>query len=318
MVGARRNVYSRLGLRYRRTVRALLVIAAFVPLIAWFTLPLASGSQLPISVVVAGEPMAVFSLEKSGRATLITLPSGVAVAAVYGYGTYSLEALWQLGTIEKKGGQLLSASLSESLAVPLAWYIARRSGEASGIAGLADLKRFFSPGAISRFLTGQYQTNLSLPRLVKLVSSVQGLTPDRLTAIDLRGRDVYRIEELPDGSQRKIIDSAKIDETIGSAMELEEIRREALAVAIYNTTEVPALGNRVARLLSRLGVIVVTTSNETPEVNECEVSGNKAAISTKTARLIIEFYRCRVTEKMGDGRADLELRIGTSYASRFL
>jgi hypothetical protein len=61
----------------------------------------------------------------------------------------------------------------------------------------------------------------------------------------------------------------------------------------------------------------VTVGNDTPEVNTCEVAGSDGALKSKSADVIVAVLGCK--RVAGEGtRADLIVRIGKSYAKRFI
>ncbi|MDO8451881.1 MAG: LytR C-terminal domain-containing protein, partial [bacterium] len=85
----------------------------------------------------------------------------------------------------------------------------------------------------------------------------------------------------------------------------------------YNTTSVPLLAQRVARLLGHVGAVVVSVKNDLEETAACTISGEDTALDSETARFIEVHYGCSHSEEEGDDASDLTVRIGSSYASRF-
>jgi hypothetical protein len=99
--------------------------------------------------------------------------------------------------------------------------------------------------------------------------------------------------------------------------ENDVLRKEGLSVALYNTTSVPALGNRASRILTNAGILVVTVGNDEPAISQCEVAGSAKPLSSKTAAYMLGIFGCRKIVLQEGTRADLTIRLGSDYAKRF-
>jgi anionic cell wall polymer biosynthesis LytR-Cps2A-Psr (LCP) family protein len=265
--------------------------------------------------------MIVASWNEADRVlTLISFPSDIAAEGTHGYGTYSLAAFWRLGEIDKKDGTVLVESVSEALGIPVTGYIGPKTGEFSfGDEALVSAKSIFSLKHVFGVIGGRYRTNIPLKQFIDLAWLLNFSRPDRVNTYDFTNNTARVAQDsvLPDGSIVRILDPQRVDNQLKTVFEDESVRRESVTVAVYNTTTMPSLGNRMGRLLANIGVSVVTIGNDTPETDACTVAGSDETLKSKSAQVIVAVLGCkRVT---GDtSRADLVIRIGKTYAKRFL
>jgi hypothetical protein len=293
-------------------MKRLFVIVLILTLGVWIFFPRAKNPYGRETYIIVSDPMMVASW--SGRdhvLTLLSFPADIAAEGTHGYGTYSLAAFWRLGEIDKKDGTVLSESLSEALGIPIDGYIGSKTGRTLS-------RSVFSIKNIFGFLGGSYHTNIPLNKFVGLSWMVNVQRPDRVNTYDFTHNTAAVAQDsvLADGSTVKILDPQRLDAQLNSVFEDEAVRRESVTVAVYNTADMPSLGGRAGRLLSHLGVSVVTVGNDTPEVDVCTVVGSDTALKSKSAQVIVSILGCKPL--VGEvSRADLILRIGESTAKRF-
>lgn len=308
--------YERLGLRFGRWVAAGILLVLFaIAGIAWMALKKPAFPRL--TVVVVGDPMVVWSWDRSvHHAVRITMPAATVIDAVGGYGKYSLEALWRLGDIEKRGGTILVQSLQEALGLPIDGYVGPNGPELSG---MADTPLVPTPIQILRLplvILGSYRTNISPSTLLYLSLAAMRLRPDNVTTIEL-AKDAMVSQQLADGTVVETPDMSRLDVLFGTMFEDAQVRREGLSVAVYNTTDMASLGSRAGKLLGRMGVFVVRVGNDAQPIDQCSVRGSKKALAGATAAVIIEILGCGQEEGTPE-LADLEVRVGKAYQARFL
>lgn len=272
-----------------------------------------------MTIVIAANPVVVLSWDfRNTTFTILSLRSDMTIEAVHGYGQYSLESLWKLGELEGKAGTVLAESIEELLAVPIRGYIGERSHALKGEKDpRAIVKEIFSPGHILTFIRGTYATNISPASFWSLSWALSQTRPENIRIIDL---STFVVDlSLPDGSLVHAADVNRIDQKIGDRFEDEAIRKEALSIAVFNTTPMSSLGTRVARLMGRVGMLVITVGNDRPLVAVCTMSGAKKAFESQTARMVRELFSgCEEKAQTEGDRADLTVRIGTTYQARFL
>jgi hypothetical protein len=250
--------------------------------------------------------------------TVVSIPSEYVIDAVSGYGRYSLEALWKLGVMDKKDGLLLADSVGDSLGISIPWYIGEKT---DGIPTSGDVialgKQIFSFSRFVKFMFLSYRSNIPLPLFFSITKELSGLRIDKIVFIDLSKKPVILEEELPDGTKQHVISSADVDTVLKGVFEDERIRQEGLGVALYNTTRMPFLANRAARMLSTLGVLVVSVGNQDEEISHCEITADTAALHSFTGQMINTLFHCEKKPSRNDKRADIEVFIGSDYANRF-
>ncbi len=297
---------------------ALILLLAI--LATWIFFP-RQGPYARQSVVLAGSPMIIFSWDPTDRTlTLVSLPSDVVAEGTHGYGEYSLDAFWRLGEIDKKDGTVLSESLTEAIGIPVEWYIGPVSGVFTGSSDAPSLaKEIFSLRNIFSYIGRQYRTNISLRTFLGFTWLLQVTKPDRVNTYDFsrQPQSVARDTILPDGTKQWVIDMPAIDLQLKGIFEDARVRREGVTVALYNTTDMPSLGERTARLLSHVGVSVVAVGNENADIDACEIAGSEETLKSVSAKVTTAILGCKELVATESGRADLIVRMGDSAVKRF-
>lgn len=297
-------------------------LAAAAIVLIWIFIPKQTSSYPRQTLVIVGSPMTVVSWNQPDRTlTLITIPEDMEADGTHGYGTYSFEAFWKLGEIDKKDGTVLAESMSEALGVPVTWYIGPKSGlfqSASDSSAMA--KDIFSVGHIVSYLSGTYRTNIPFSTFVNFVWLLQVTKPDRVQTFDFTQTPTMIADDvtIADGSHQLVLNPAMVDSRLAHVFEDDGVRTETVTAQVFNTTAIPSLGNRVARLLGNLGVSVVSVGNDTPEVEACTVSGTEDSLRSQSANVIESVLGCTPNLISSSDRADLTIRIGKTYAKRFL
>ena len=308
---------NRPTLSWRSIILGLIVIVSVV--LFFIVRARGSGVSDRVSVIVATSPMIVWSWNTTDNTFIVlTAHSDDVIDALYGYGHYSLEALWRLGFMDKKEGVLLSDSFSDTLGLPIGWYIGTKSQTLPGVSDVLEYGRsLFSLSNIFSFIGGGYQSNMPIGLFVAFSRAVAGARPDKIHTVDLTTLSVVSDELLPDGTTRKIISPDFLDHALGGMFENDLLRKEGSSVALYNTTSVPALGNRASRMLTNSGILVVTVGNDEPMISQCELIGNTQSLSSKTAVYILSVFGCKKIVSKDTTRADLTIRLGSDYSKRF-
>ena len=269
------------------------------------------------NVLVASDPVTVWSWSKSdGSFTVVSVPSDTVIDSVHGHGNYSLSSLWKLGFIDREGGSLLTQSLSDALGVPIDAFVGETKNELTPIKNaITTGRRLFSIMHLPAFILGHYQTNMSATSFIPLALSLGGVRSDAVSFVDLGSKSISTVQIEPDGTKQHIVDVTNLDLATKGLFEDEKIRKEGISVTVYNTTNVPSLGNRAARLLTNIGVLVISVGNDEPAVNDCKLSGSQQALMSYTARVVTEMFHCRALPSPND-QTDLTLRLGNQYAKK--
>ncbi|MCX6793932.1 MAG: LytR C-terminal domain-containing protein [Candidatus Gottesmanbacteria bacterium] len=307
--------------RHSRPLAAVFIILVILAIGVWIFFPRPKNPYGRKTYILVSDPIVIASWSEADRVlTLISFPSDIAAEGTHGYGTYSLAAFWRLGEIDKKDGTVLVESVSEALGIPVTGYIGPKTGEFSfGDEALVSAKSIFSLKHVFGVIGGRYRTNIPLKQFIDLAWLLNFSRPDRVNTYDFTNNTARVAQDsvLPDGSIVRILDPQRVDNQLKTVFEDESVRRESVTVAVYNTTTMPSLGNRIGRLLANIGVSVVTIGNDTPETDACIVAGSEQTLKSKSAQVIVAVLGCN--RVVGDtSRADLIIRIGKTYAKRFV
>ena len=296
----------------------IFIVLVILAIGIWIFFPRPKNPYGRETYILVSDPMIVASWSLADRTlTLIALPSDIAAEGTHGYGTYSLAAFWRLGEIDKKDGTVLAESMSEALGIPVNGYVGPKTGEFTyENDARTTIKQIFS---FRNSIPGRYRTNISLKTFIALAWRLNFSRPDRVNTYDFTKNPsaVAQDSVLPDGSTLRLLDPQRVDSQLKAIFEDESVRRESVTAAVYNTTDMSSLGNRAGRLLTNVGISVVTVGNDTPEVDVCTLTGKDTALKSKSAEVIVAILGCKPVA--GDtSRADLIVRIGKTYAKRFV
>lgn len=270
------------------------------------------------TVVIAGNPAHILSLNASRtQIILMDIPEDTVIAAVKGYGKYSVRSLIALDAIDTHHGELITKSISDAFGIPVVWHVV--AGEAADEAGSVGLiRRIFSWGSIPKLLNHTIETSVPFTTWVHLVWVTRFLPADAVQVVDMRPAIVTSASA--DGSEVSTLDESKLDFVLQNTLYDAGLRAENLTVAVYNTTNIPGVGERASRQISRLGIQLVFVGNAEKEVAQCSVSGENQALDSKTAAFIRSYFHC-VSSPMGEvgggTGADLIVQLGTQYASQY-
>ncbi len=308
---------ERFMLRYRFWIRLGIVVSVLVVISVLYTLLAPRSDTSRETIVLVGNPTVLWSWNKRDKSfVLIALPSDTVIDAVHGYGAYSLDALWKLGEIDKRERNLLRQSMQEYIGIPISWYLGMKDQKTPVAADDAkDITRmYFSWQRLWSYVSGALHTNVPISVYFSFIQSFLLSTPDKISLYDMTELNGIQEEKLVDGSSIQKLNLGRFDEIIGHAFDDEKLRNEQVSVAIYNTTDLPSVGQRIARLLSHMGIFVITVGNDTPEISDCTLTASKNVLRTKTAGLIRRLYHCKEHVDEATVRADLILRMGSVYA----
>jgi len=226
------------------------------------------------------EPLTFYSLNpKEKTAIKIVLPPNLYVDSAFGYGQYKLKSVYELGELDKRGGEVLLATVSEMLGVPVDGYI-----------DSLNLKK-------------TYNTNLNYLDLALLGIKYVEIGEGKIKNLDLSALDVLPDLVLADGSTVQTFDPLKFDFLTQGSFHEETLILENQDLEVLNVGEVAGLGNKAARILGNIGLKVVNVANAQIPIGDCEV---KADVNSLTARRIAQIFGCKVLQKE-PGRANVSL-----------
>ncbi len=284
------------------------------------------SSRIPrgrLGLVLQGNPTIFVSWESDrSRFAIFLLPESMQIEAVQGYGWYGLGALWKLDMMDRHGGMVYKNSLQDALASPVRWYVA----------GTDTVEQITDQGSVLRVI----QRRLSFSNIVRMIFSgrsnirplevwhvwnqMQQMGSDSMTLYDFQYGQLSSDVVMPDDTVVPRFDTAKYDAIVGNTLEDTPFRQEGLRIALYNTTGTPGIAQKIARFIEHMGGFVVFVGNDEQQtLGNCEVTGDKFMLSTRTAQFFRTFYGCSLYETREEkGRADLIVRLGTGIEQHYI
>jgi hypothetical protein len=252
-------------------------------------------------------------------ATVLTIPDDTVIEGAYGYGPYSLSALWRLDAIDHRNGKLFTDSISNAVGVPLVGYFGPKTGDLIPVTDpVAYIRSVFSWIRIFPFLTGKFRSDIPPGLVGTLTKIMTSMRSDAFETVDFEKRSLTYEKELPDGTMQNVLDPERVDAVLKNKLEDPVIRKEGLSVTLTNSTTVPVLASRAARMLSRMGVLVLSLDNGDRELSGCEIHGDKNVLESETSVVIQHILQCKPVLSDGKTQYDLTVTIGTDFATRFV
>lgn len=304
---------------HRKRTRLLPAMVATVFVVVmlcfvWMGFRVASSpAQFRQSTILVGESVHIVSWDaKREHVVLVDLPGTAVIEGTHGYGKYPLFSLLKLDTIDRHDGKVFTESLSDALGLPLLG-VAQLSSDAPKEGSVELLRHAFSWKSL--FDVKKHHV-VSWGTWASWVLATRSLKADQVETIN--AKQVLVDQSQPDGSTISILDAQRFDYLYGNLFTDTRIRTEGVTVSVYNTTGVPTIGQRAARILAQLGVSVVTVGNDETAIANCVLEGTKTSLRSYTAKFIRSYFDCETKQNEEvSGTSDLSLRLGTEYASIF-
>lgn len=265
------------------------------------------------STILVGSSIYIVSWDAAReQVVVVDIPDSVVIEGTRGYGKYPLLSLLKLDTIDHHGGKVFTESLSDALGLPLVG-MTQISQSNPTEESVELLRHVFSWKSL---LDIGAHHSVSWSTWASWVLAARSLKADQVETV--HAKQALADQSQPDGSIVSILDAQRFDYLYGSLFTDTRMRTEGITVSVYNTTGVPTIGQRAARILSQLGVSVVTVGNDETALSNCVLSGTEASLRSTTASFIRSYFHCQ-TKKIEEaqGTSDLSLQLGTDYSSIF-
>ena len=286
-------------------------------ILAWWRTP---SSPIRNSIVFIGEPIVIASWDtKRSQYVILTIPSDIRLEALHGYGSYSLASLWKLDMLEKRHGSLFLPSLVENFTIPIQWYSIHGKGVGRTNEDIVQFVRGqLSLVSLLRSVVVR-SSSLTLIDTVRVWMVTRAIDASTTRVFDFRSRSIGSEMSFPDGSRAVQLDLKMYDGIVGDVFGSVELRKDAIRLAIYNTTLMLGIGSRVARVIEQLGGYIVFVGNDDVLYDGlCELAGTKERLLSTTGNVIQSLYGCTSVETSEVLRGDLILRLGKLFEKRYL
>jgi hypothetical protein len=288
-------------------IGVVLLALLSIKLIIVFKNSLWDGTER-INFVVSAENTTLVSFEPSEKnLTFLEIPNNTLMEVPHGYGEYQLGAISRLGDLEKRKN-LMSETLQENLALPVVGFIQDSGGQENKDNSRNNLKDILMEGLINK-----NQTNLSGWDIIRLWWQIRSVKETDVLIFNLEKRDLLTTKTLADRTKVFSLDTPTFDLKMQNLLPILSLKKDNLTIEILNSTGVPGLADKTARILNNIGTRVVSTGNMETEIQKSLLKGNKNLKSTKTAGIVKKLFNCDWQDTDESGRADLTLIIGHDY-----
>lgn len=220
------------------------------------------------------------------RSVEFAIPNQTIINVPFGYGEYQAEKVFELGSLDNRGGKLLKRGTQDLMGIKITGY---RHDDESNLTWLDKLRI----------------------RLFSWFSSKE------TTSYDLASSNSLGSIELSDGEKAYRPSRDLIDQLINMELFDQEIVDEGLSIAIVNGTEVVGMGQALSRLVANLGAEVRLVTNIENLDSSKVIVASKDLLKTKTVGNLVEMMEVNEAE-VGDVsqyRSEVMVVIGQDYVS---
>lgn len=278
--------------------------------------------EFNLNLVVMGKDASVLIFNpKEHKVLIIHLPNETYLEVPKGYGFWQLRSIYNLGELEKIGGnQLLKGSISVFLGLPFDGFVKLNGKLAeAGAVGLVNTLRQ-NP---LNFPLKDLQTDLTLWELIRLKLSLSQVRFDKVKIINWVDLDILDEQILGDGTKVFISDPVRIDGALLDVKDFELIR-EHMTVAVFNATNHPFLAQKIARMITNLGGNVILIANAPFQLTRTHLLGEKSATLKKLKQVFALCSEASKCDKLSaqdleslSSRAQINLILGEDSFQRF-
>lgn len=311
----RSSTTNRLRHRHLPWVLTALGCGVVVLLVCWIIRIMTVSTPWRQTIVLVSDPMHIVSWDATkNHVVVVDVPAATQIEGTHGYGLYPIESLYSLDDIDGRQGVVYLDSISDAFGLPITGFV-RRHQSMDGAGSIDLVRSVFSWRSLFQFRARQ---GISFDTWVSYVLAALSLKTDAVELVSADGAIVS--QDRPDGSIARVLDPQRFDFLFGKLFVDSSIRQEGITVAVYNTTAVSTIGQRAARILTTMGVSVITVGNDSETVlPRCRLSGPKKIFASLTAQFIHRYFYCEdvVVESESIGGADLVVRLGRDYADIF-
>ncbi len=301
---------------HSRPMMIVPIIASIVLVVAFFLFdPSFLLRKDRLTVVWATEPVWVTTIDSSdGSIVNIRIPSDAYVSAPYGLGQYRIGVLWRLGKIEKKSGAVLAGAVKTFLGAPVDGWIGKENDtpkiDESGLRLVEMLKQtFFTP----RSFFQNSPTNLSPLQRLYLWWHLGHARAASVVTVDLRSEQVFTPIGLADDTEAVIGDIALVDKVSQRLFRESSIEDNSIVFRVYNSSKAIGLGNNVARILTNIGLHVISVGNGEAK-KACSISAPAKWMKDKSIMRVASLFHCTVDAHGANGNWEVGIYVGSDVA----
>lgn len=271
--------------------------------------------QSRLNIALAGEKTYLLSLDPvDSEIILVEIPSETIVEVAFGHGFYPIDSIFELSRLEKREGELLAETLENNFAVPVeGWFYSLHEINSSSV---KEPKSLLTRLIFSRIKPGA-KTNLAFWDLSRLWLVSNNVSVFRANFFNLSNLNLLVEVELPDKTKALKIDEDRLDAFTQQHFQEKKLGGENLVVEVINSTGLPGLAEKGARLLTNIGVEVVGVGNQEEGVSRCLLIGESSVKKNYLTKRMMEIFACDWQTSEERGKGDLTLVLGEEFQKRF-
>jgi hypothetical protein len=213
-----------------------------------------------LNLIIQSDEIYLYSFQPENQIlNIVVIPNSTYIPTAKNFGEYPIANIYKLGEQENiDGGQLLSLSAQNLLAVPIDGYIYLDNCLTGSSQALGNGRTLSLAGC---FFKNKLKTNLTGWDLYRFINQSRSLSKGAYKKTDFSGSDLFIKQQLPDGSQINRPDLLKIDRLSVRLFSDTTVLNEALTVSVLNSTNKLGLANYAGRFIRNIGAKLVSTED---------------------------------------------------------
>ncbi|MBI4058361.1 hypothetical protein HY408_01205 [Candidatus Gottesmanbacteria bacterium] len=278
------------------------------------------GSPWRSNILLHSSSLVLISLpqDAEGRVVIVSLPSDAYINVPYGYGKYRIAAVKKLGKLDKKP-ELLKDAAEDLFSLPVDGWVdsgdVQITPESSNPELVLTLKNYFLSSLVP---FTEVQSNLSSLDRLQVALALWGIKSEKISLFNFSvDSSIMQKSRLPDETEINTVSPEMLYLLLTQEFEDADIRKQGLRVEVNNTTTIPKIGEKFARIVSQVGGNVIGVNNRLKNETRCTVEAPESYQKEKLVLFLTQKIGCTLTRSTGVHSADITIFVGASYAERW-
>jgi hypothetical protein len=254
----------------------------------------------------------LISLVPGQELLIIIFPEDATILAARGYGHYAINSLWRLAEIENQP-HLVAESLQHFVGVPVDGWINRpqscQVSDPTSPTALKDcLTKSLHPTNQSSFSSYSFWPNLHLYLQVKNIKLTQ------VEIINLQDSLAAQDLILPGLKEQTTFQKDLLDSVLDQQLFDPRVVKENLTAEVINSTSHPGMANQAARIVSHLGIHVISITSDDQQLYNCLIITSPIHQKSDSVRQLIDIFKCSLKLDLPpQSPSQIRLHLGESF-----
>jgi hypothetical protein len=288
---------------------AILVLLIAVSIIIFY---LNLDSQGRKNYLFIGQSIILLSIDQDNdKAVVINIPNDAYLPLSGDKGEILASGLYKMDQSQNAKGRLLMDTINNYLGVSIDGWIKLTDfpSYSNSQEFKIKLNSILGPYKINNAILFT-DKNIMYPALVKLVWRINKTRNDNIETINLVDWNIYKTEDLPDGSKVLITDRIHLDQVLKDKLIDWPVFKEKLSIAIFNYSDIGGLAANLARIITNMGGNVILVDQGSSNISDNGIVYAEKAKNSYTLKRLRDHLNFKTVKNLeNDSRADLIINL---------